>query len=840
MVDSPGGGAETRLLAWFLGPKAENGELLEEVILQVLRDYLHWRRNYFPEDPAVVTRQISPDLRENLDVFSEKITGVIAELRRNFPFYSPRYLAHMLSDVTLPSIAGYFAGMLYNPNNVTPEAAPVTVNWEIFASSAILSMLGFDPPPPPPTERSEEFYKSIVRKEFGWGHITSGGTLANIEALYIARTVRYFPLAVRDAATLYHLDISIKRPDGKAQDIRDFQDLDLLRIRPNESVFLLPRYSDAVRRRFDIPADQVDLIDSKAWGLLRESKRGLDKGLGHVLDSFPPAIFVSGTSHYSVGKAVDVLGLGKAHLVRIPTDERFRMNLEELESAVERELDRGRTPVAVVGTVGTTEEGAVDPIQGISDLRAKMEKKNRSFWLHIDAAWGGFLRSVFATDSRVDSASILTRTAETFGFEPGHSVSEWHQRFQEWLTHGLPIDDFLAQSTLPLVEEYRQLSLKSSLQELHAIAFDANDPAAYLTRLKELLSSHGDPRFSRVEKGFFKLRMDDRIRAAREFVSTNVTLSKGRYHRTVRVEWGADDVCKALMAFDRADSITVDPHKMGYVPYPCGFVAFRNDRVRHLILEKSPYITSSHQNTLLYRPPRYSVPRPHPGFDEAANRVNIDAFGPFILEGSKPGAAASGLWASIQTIPLTQAYHGSIMRASLLAARELHEWIVHWDRVLTHNEMDHDFVVIPLTGEPPDTNVVTFVVKKKSSRSLSVLNNITSRVYESFTIQAELGERQYSYLQSFFVSKTRFTSPAYPFETLDRLFRRWDMAVSKAQYDDEGLVVLRSAVMNPYIHVLRSVIGSNILKEFMEKLSDASSRAIVAQQLEAARSKSKG
>ena len=39
---------DSKLLAWFLGPKAENASLLEEMLLLVLRDYCHWRRNYFP------------------------------------------------------------------------------------------------------------------------------------------------------------------------------------------------------------------------------------------------------------------------------------------------------------------------------------------------------------------------------------------------------------------------------------------------------------------------------------------------------------------------------------------------------------------------------------------------------------------------------------------------------------------------------------------------------------------------------------------------------------------------------------------------------------------------
>ena len=59
----------------------------------------------------------------------QQLSEMLARLKRDFPIYSPRYVAHMLSDQTMPSVLGYFAGMLYNPNNVTPEAAPVTVEY---------------------------------------------------------------------------------------------------------------------------------------------------------------------------------------------------------------------------------------------------------------------------------------------------------------------------------------------------------------------------------------------------------------------------------------------------------------------------------------------------------------------------------------------------------------------------------------------------------------------------------------------------------------------------------------------------------------------------------------
>src|SRR6185503_3392455 len=111
-------------LASFLGPKAENRGVFENLLLTILRDYVHWRANYYPGDELLLTPQIERDLHPATDSLELHVHQMMAELRRNFPFYSPRYLAHMLSDTSMPSMLGYFAGMLFNPNNVTTEAAP--------------------------------------------------------------------------------------------------------------------------------------------------------------------------------------------------------------------------------------------------------------------------------------------------------------------------------------------------------------------------------------------------------------------------------------------------------------------------------------------------------------------------------------------------------------------------------------------------------------------------------------------------------------------------------------------------------------------------------------------
>jgi len=83
-------------LAWFLGPKAENASYVEDLILLILRDYIHWRKNYFPGDPILLSQSIQRGHLDQRDRLNENVHKLLADLRRNFPFYSPRYLAHQL------------------------------------------------------------------------------------------------------------------------------------------------------------------------------------------------------------------------------------------------------------------------------------------------------------------------------------------------------------------------------------------------------------------------------------------------------------------------------------------------------------------------------------------------------------------------------------------------------------------------------------------------------------------------------------------------------------------------------------------------------------------------
>jgi len=673
-----------KIAAWFLGPKAENAEWERQLISHILEDYFHWRRNYFPSDEILITESLRRDQLEFRDRLAQQVDEMLAGLRAHFPFYSPRYNAHMLSDQTMPSVLGYFAGLLYNPNNVTPESSPVTLRWEFEVASDILKMLGYQTPPEP---------GRTTKEEFGFAHVTGGGTVANLEALWIARNVRYFPLAVRDVCVRHSIPLAVKLAHDPV-DIASVSPAAVLDLKPNQAIYLHSRYIDAVRRQWDLAHSEAircahELLTQSEFSIAHHGPRA-------AYGVRPPALLVSDSRHYSIGKAADVLGLGRRNVALIDVDPMFRMDVRSLASHLDRVAREGGLPIAVIAITGTTEVGAVDPVDKIADLR---ESNGHSFWLHLDAAWGGYFRSLFS---------------------------------------------------------------------------DSTDVA--------------------------------------DFVSRELSIERERYSKHLQLKWGSPEVHAAFRAFHRAESITVDPHKMGYIPYPCGVVAFKNDLARQFATEEIPYISTAHLEDL-----------------DARRHRGPDTVGPYILEGSKPGANVAACWLSHRMIPPDRTGYGEIMRASLLAARELYERLIHWEHAARANGESNPWRFLPVSAQPPDTNVVTFLVQEQPAHDLARTNRINRRVYEAFTLGSQREERPYSYLQPFFLSRTVFEQSNYSSTAIRALLER--AGIDPADYRNQGLFVLRATVMSPY-HLLAAETNHRqvLLAEFVERLAVKATEATAAPQ----------
>ena len=105
-----------------------------------------------------------------LDVSDETFAPVFAEftdrLRDNYPFFHPRYAGQMLKPPHPAAVVGYLAAMLINPNNHALDGGPATARMEREAVARLAEMFGFDT---------------------HLGHLTTSGTIANLEALFVAR-----------------------------------------------------------------------------------------------------------------------------------------------------------------------------------------------------------------------------------------------------------------------------------------------------------------------------------------------------------------------------------------------------------------------------------------------------------------------------------------------------------------------------------------------------------------------------------------------------------------------------------------------------------------------------
>ncbi|GAA1742672.1 pyridoxal phosphate-dependent decarboxylase family protein [Aeromicrobium alkaliterrae] len=118
-------------------------------------------------------------------------------------------------------------------------------------------------------------------------------------------------------------------------------------------------------------------------------------------------IFATAESHFSVQKAASVIGLGAEAVVLVPTDHLHRMDAFALAEALADARTRALIPMAVVATAGTTDLGAIDPLDRIADVC-----RAHDTWFHVDAAFGGGLlastrrRHLLAGIEHADSVTI--------------------------------------------------------------------------------------------------------------------------------------------------------------------------------------------------------------------------------------------------------------------------------------------------------------------------------------------------------------------------------------------------------------------------------------------------
>jgi aromatic-L-amino-acid decarboxylase len=137
---------------------------------------------------------------------------------------------------------------------------------------------------------------------------------------------------------------------------------------------------------FDYPPDAKGLLTTggsmanfSAVVTARKAKLGEDFLSG--------SIYVSDQVHASVLKAAVLAGFPQRAIRTVPTNDRLQMDADALRSMVKGDRDGGFRPFFVVGSAGTTNTGAIDPLEDIAAICAE-----ERLWLHVDAAYGGFFQ----------------------------------------------------------------------------------------------------------------------------------------------------------------------------------------------------------------------------------------------------------------------------------------------------------------------------------------------------------------------------------------------------------------------------------------------------------------
>ncbi len=118
-----------------------------------------WQASYPPFESHPSLRVSDEQFTAAFEVFAERMRG-------NYPYFHPSYAGQMLKPPHPVAVAGYLAAMLVNPNNHALDGGKVTSELEKEAVAQLAAMFGFTT---------------------HLGHLTSSGTMANLEALYVAR-----------------------------------------------------------------------------------------------------------------------------------------------------------------------------------------------------------------------------------------------------------------------------------------------------------------------------------------------------------------------------------------------------------------------------------------------------------------------------------------------------------------------------------------------------------------------------------------------------------------------------------------------------------------------------
>lgn len=339
---------DVALKSFFLGPQAENSDFLLHIISDILQEWIEWRRSLFPNDGKGISEKDKKlsDFVATQERFHEMAHEIINRYKDELPKFSPRYIGHMLSEISMPALVGHIITLLHNPNIVTGEAGPVGVQIEREAIDFLIEMVGLNP-------------------EKAMGHFTSGGTVANFEGM----------IRARERMALWLAAGAVAREEKKSQ------------VTLFESAHMGWQNFD----KFCIPEKIKPWIwiDNNPWHV----SLNLATIFGEVFRG--PIILVPENKHYSWKKGATLLGLGDEAFWPLKLDSTGRCSIKGLEDRLREAEAQSRPIMMVVSMAGTTEMGDIDPIAEVQDVLDRWaQEKGIHIWHHVDAAYGGFFCSL--------------------------------------------------------------------------------------------------------------------------------------------------------------------------------------------------------------------------------------------------------------------------------------------------------------------------------------------------------------------------------------------------------------------------------------------------------------
>jgi glutamate/tyrosine decarboxylase-like PLP-dependent enzyme len=237
-------------------------------------------------------------------------------------------------------------------------------------------------------------------------------------------------------------------------------------------------------------------------------------------------------------------------------------------------------------------------------------------------------------------------------------------------------------------------------------------------------------------------------------------------------------VYEAFRAIGRTDSVTVDPHKLGYVPYPAGAFVARNREVVDFITQQAAYVFDLGDQPDKQRP-----------------REKLRSLGQYILEGSKPGAAAASVWVTHRVLPLDGDGLGRLLKVTIRATEEF------WDsaRVMTERLADRVHLCVPFE---PDSNLICLALNPVGNRDLGVMNRFGRRVFSRMRVDPTEPVQ----IKRFIASYTSLSHDKLPGEESHRILEALDIdpATFVGVPEDDAresdhIFILRHTLMNPWL-----------------------------------------